>query len=118
MRSDVSVGRPRWRPFFWFMVAARAYGRADCPIAAVYHDDRIMKGQNASMSNTVLLDNVAHHDLKVITGHSAAFGDNEIVNYPVKMTQNVILVAVGFAIWWKLEMSGDQKPRNETTAGT
>jgi uncharacterized membrane protein YphA (DoxX/SURF4 family) len=35
------------------------------------------------------------------------FGDNEIVNYPVKMTQNVVLLAVGFAIWWRLEMSGE-----------
>ncbi|MES1199131.1 MAG: SapC family protein [Pseudomonadota bacterium] len=28
------------------------------------------------MTNTVLLNNVDHHDLRVITGHSAAFGDN------------------------------------------
>jgi hypothetical protein len=35
-------------------------------------------------SKPVLLDNVAHHDLRVITGHSAAFGDavNQVRVYP------------------------------------
>ena len=35
-------------------------------------------------SQPVLLDNVAHHDLRVITGHSAAFGDavNQVRVFP------------------------------------
>jgi hypothetical protein len=35
-------------------------------------------------SKPVLLDNVAHHDLRVITGHSATFGDavNQVRVYP------------------------------------
>lgn len=35
-------------------------------------------------SKPVLLDNVAHHDLRVITGHSAAFGDavNQVRVFP------------------------------------
>ncbi len=31
------------------------------------------------------------------------FGDNDIVNYPVKMTQNIILLAIGFFLWWRFE---------------
>ncbi|MCG8600112.1 MAG: DoxX family membrane protein [Verrucomicrobiales bacterium] len=36
------------------------------------------------------------------------FGDNDIVNYPVKMTQNVFLLVVGFALWLKFEMKGER----------
>ncbi|MEM6279452.1 MAG: MauE/DoxX family redox-associated membrane protein [Verrucomicrobiota bacterium] len=34
------------------------------------------------------------------------FGQNEELNYPVKMAQNVVLLAIGIAIWWKAEMGG------------
>jgi hypothetical protein len=39
---------------------------------------------NMENSKPVLLDNVEHHDLRVITGHSAAFGDavNQVRVYP------------------------------------
>ena len=38
------------------------------------------------------------------------FGDNDIVNYPVKMTQNIVLLAVGFALWWRFEMEKTTGP--------
>lgn len=33
------------------------------------------------------------------------FGQNEELNYPVKMVQNFVLLVAGIAIWWKAEMS-------------
>ncbi len=33
------------------------------------------------------------------------FGDNEIINYPVKMAQNIGLLVWGFLLWWRAEMS-------------
>lgn len=38
------------------------------------------------------------------------FGDNDIVNYPVKMTQNIILLVIGFALWWRFEIKTDPAP--------
>ena len=40
-------------------------------------------------SQPVLLDNVAHHDLRVITGHSAAFGDavNQVRVFPNEFSE-------------------------------
>ena len=32
------------------------------------------------------------------------FGQNEELNYPVKMVQNIVLLAIGIAIWWRSEM--------------
>ncbi len=38
------------------------------------------------------------------------FGDNDIVNYPVKMMQNIILLAIGFALWWRFEIKREPAP--------
>ena len=34
------------------------------------------------------------------------FGQNEELNYPVKIAQNVVLLATGIAIWWRYEVGG------------
>jgi len=41
------------------------------------------------MSNAVLLDNVAHHDLRVIAGHGPQFGDliNEVPVFPTEFSE-------------------------------
>jgi len=38
------------------------------------------------------------------------FGDDDIVNYPVKMTQNIILLVIGFALWWRFEIKREPAP--------
>lgn len=32
------------------------------------------------------------------------FGQNEELNYPVKIAQNLVLLATGIAIWWRYEV--------------
>lgn len=39
------------------------------------------------------------------------FGDDKIVNYPVKLAQNVLLLAAGIGIWWRAEMGGERPVR-------
>lgn len=44
------------------------------------------------------------------------FGQNEELNYPVKMVQNILLLAVGIAIWWKAELGGFVSRRKPVAA--
>ena len=42
------------------------------------------------------------------------FGQNEELNYPVKLMQNFVLLAIGIAIWWKAEMGAFSKKAGRT----
>lgn len=45
------------------------------------------------------------------------FGDDKIVNYPVKIAQNVVLLAAGIGLWWRAEMAETRSvPRSTATA--
>ncbi|KAA9130449.1 SapC family protein [Marinihelvus fidelis] len=57
------------------------------------------------MTNTVLLDNVSHHDLKVRTGHSANFGD--AVNMAMVFPTEFPFVQREYPILFRRETNGD-----------
>ncbi len=57
------------------------------------------------MTNTVLLDNVSHHDLKVRTGHSANFGD--AINMAMVFPTEFPYVQREYPILFRRESNGD-----------
>lgn len=56
------------------------------------------------MTNTVLLDNVKHHDLRVRTGHSAAFGD--AVNLALVFPTEFVFVQREYPILFQKDEGG------------
>jgi hypothetical protein len=57
------------------------------------------------MTNTVLLDNVNHKDLRVITGYSAAFGDN--INMALVFPTEFVFLQREYPILFRRNPEGD-----------
>jgi SapC len=57
------------------------------------------------MTNTVLLDNVAHKDLRVRTGYSAEFGDN--LNHALIFPTEFVYVQREYPILFRKDTNGD-----------
>jgi hypothetical protein len=57
------------------------------------------------MANTVLLNNVDHHDLRVVTGHGAEFGDsvNQVLIFPTEFEA----VQREYPIFFRQDASGE-----------
>ena len=68
--------------------------------------DRFVRGGSFLLTGCLILFTLAiavswARGLDITCG---CFGQNEELNYPVKVVQNLILFAAGIAIWWKAEM--------------
>lgn len=68
--------------------------------------DRFVKGGSFLLVTSLLVFTLAiavswARGLDISCG---CFGQNEELNYPVKIVQNIILLATGIAIWWKYEI--------------